>query len=125
MRAPEPELNKVIYILEDDLILRKLLCRYLSAKHYTVYAYENIQSFMEGLKKEMPDVFLLDVHLPDGNGFELAEGMARNGVERPVLMMSANPKTVVGRWWPHNLRGFFSKPFHLQELMQKIEEVLT
>lgn len=113
-------MGKEIFILEDDKDIGFILNHILFEQGYQVCLYEKISDIRQGLDDHLPDLLLMDVRLPDGNGLDLcAELKTVEGNSPPVLMMSAD-------WDAHNKSicgadEFISKPFDLDMILGKIE----
>jgi DNA-binding response OmpR family regulator len=116
-------MKKLIYILEDDSTMRDVLARLLNEK-FVVNAFPNVASFMNALEIQVPDIYLLDINLPDGNGLDLAELLVNSkDKHRPILVMSSHNQGVVAEKM-HLLDGFIQKPFSCAALKQVINTVL-
>lgn len=116
-------MKKLIYILEDDTTMREVLTRLLSVS-FAVNAFPNVCSLMNALETQVPDIYLLDVNLPDGNGLDVAESIVNlKHRHRPILVMSSHNKEVVAGK-THLLAGFIQKPFSCAELKRVINTVL-
>lgn len=113
---------KEIFIVEDDEGIRELLEFLLKSKDYKVEAFPTARSFKATLSKKTPDLFLLDIMLPDGNGLDLCKQLKQTEVTRtiPVVLMSAHAnfdrKT--------GADDFIAKPFDVDELLKRIERQL-
>lgn len=112
---------KLIYILEDNEDIREILELLLIADNYQVIGFPNVASFLEGLSARLPDIFILDVMLPDGNGIDVCCKLKRD--ERtshiPVVMMSANYTSE--QMASHcSAEDFISKPFDIADFSSRI-----
>lgn len=107
-----------IYILEDDRNIGFILDHILTDEGYQVSVYETISAFREALVN-MPDLLLMDVRLPDGNGMNLCEELkGPQGISIPVLMMSAD-------WHRHGIEdcladAHIAKPFEIDDIVKLI-----
>lgn len=113
---------KEIYILEDDNSIRELIQMVLETHDYKVSAYPNVKSFEEGILDSFPDLFLLDLMLPDGNGLDVCERLKSSEKTRkvPIIIMSAHAEL-------HKMEGaddYIAKPFDIDELVNKIASKL-
>lgn len=113
---------KKICIVEDDDGIRELLEVLLQTYNYNVETFGTVKSFKTGIPGKLPDLFLLDIMLPDGNGLQLCKELKSHGVtgEIPVVLMSAHADVT-------RLEGaddFISKPFEVEELLKRIEKQL-
>jgi DNA-binding response OmpR family regulator len=116
-------MEKEIFVLEDDKDIGFILNLVLFDQGYEVKVYESINTFKDALHVGLPDLLLMDVRLPDGNGMELcAELKASANFDVPVLMMSAdwhvNHKDMCGA------NEFIAKPFDIDVVVAKINRYL-
>lgn len=116
--------KKEIFILEDNQDLRELYQYILEAEHYNITTFASITAFME-LSTHVPDLYLLDVMLPDGNGIELCKEL-KNKVSTanvPVILISAHTQL-------HEVKtacptaDFIPKPFDIDFLISRISSNL-
>lgn len=116
-------MGKEIYVLEDDKDIGFILNHVLFDQGYRVSVYETVSAFKEALHDGLPDMLLMDVRLPDGNGMDLcAELKATAEFSLPILMMSAD-------WHMHDrslcpANDFIAKPFDLDQVLIKIGSYL-
>ncbi len=114
-----------ILVVEDDLALSAGLCFALDeAGHLTAAAY-TCQKARQLLKTGRFDLVILDVNLPDGNGFDICRECKSSAPERPVIFLTANDLE------RDELNGFdlgaddyITKPFSIPVLKRRVEAVL-
>ena len=114
-----------ILVVEYDLALSAGLCFALDESgHLTAAAY-TCQKARQLLKTDRFDLVILDVNLPDGNGFDLCRECKSSAPERPVIFLTANDLE------QDELNGFdlgaddyITKPFSSQVLKRRVEAVL-
>ena len=116
--------NKV-YILEDDASITGLVRVALEMSGIGLKSFACCADFMSALESERPDVALLDVMLPDGNGFEVLKEMRAKYPAVTCIMLSALGKEedkVTGL----NLGAddYISKPFSVLELTARVNAAL-
>lgn len=81
-----------IFVLEDDPDIRNVVTLMLESEDYNVVSFANVQDFMNRDITEVPDLFILDVMLPDGSGIEVC-GQLKAGsctAKPPIIIMSAH-----------------------------------
>ena len=78
----------VINILEDDEVIRGQLSQLLRDKGYEVIENADISSFNK-IDRENTDLYLLDVYLPDGDGFSVCEKLRSEGCVTPVIFLTS------------------------------------
>lgn len=113
---------KEIFIVEDDDGIRELIEFLLVSQQYSVKAFPTARAFHQAVLGQTPDLFLLDIMLPDGNGLDLCKGLKEDESTRhiPVVLMSAHADI-------NKMEGaddFIAKPFDVDELLQRIGKQL-
>lgn len=116
---------KKILIVEDDLALSSGLCFELDTSGYLTSAAYTLEKADRLLKEESFHLVLLDVNLPDGNGFDLCKKIKADFPEIPVIFLTANDmdKDVINGF-DLGADDYISKPFHTQILKRRIEVAL-
>ena len=81
----------LIYVVEDDKSIQEIESFALTNVGYRVEGFDTGEKFKEALKKELPDLILLDVMLPDEDGLSLVKRLRsdKETVMIPVLMVTA------------------------------------
>lgn len=113
--------KKVIYIIEDDISINHGIELTLG----TEYEYKHYYSLKEIEKIELADLIILDINLPDGNGFEYLKKL-RETYETPVLILTANDTEVdevTGLSLGAN--DYVTKPFSLMVLRLRVKNLLS
>lgn len=114
-----------LLLLEDDLSLSETLVEYLEDHGYELVAVYDGNSAEDKLY-EMPfDLLLLDVNVPDINGFEVLKAARKNGIKTPAIFMttrSAMEDLEAG--YESGGDDYIRKPFALKELLLRIESML-
>ena len=114
---------KEIYVVEDDEGIRELIEILLQSHNYTVKTFPNARSFQNTVPGKLPDLFLIDIMLPDGNGINLCKDLKASEytLKIPVVLMSAHADI-------NHVDGaddFIAKPFDVDELLKRIEQQLS
>ncbi|MBQ0116317.1 MAG: response regulator [Flavobacterium sp.] len=117
---------KTIFILEDNLAICQLVSLLLKRKGYDSHAFYNVKSFLAALNDRKPDMMLIDVMLPDGNGLDLTiEFKESDGLnEVPILIMSANSDCHSIKD-SYNKVDFIAKPFDIHVFDGKIASLIA
>jgi DNA-binding response OmpR family regulator len=116
---------KTIYILEDETGIRDALQLLLSFEDYDVRSFSTAEAFNKRDLSTVPDIFILDVMLPDGLGTDvcnqLKEDPATSNI--PVIIISAHAKAenVINAC---KADEFISKPFDIDDVLVKIENLI-
>lgn len=112
---------KTIYILEDESGIREVLEILLSSENYHVKTFPDIKEFNQRDHSAVPDLFILDVMLPDGLGTEVCNQIRseRSTSKIPIIIMSAHANlTDIDKSCSPN--DFISKPFDLNTPLTKV-----
>ena len=117
-------MNEHLLIIDDDEKLNRLLTDYLGGFGYRVHTAVRPSEGMDRLKKENPDLVILDVMLPGKDGFEVCRDIRRIS-NVPVIMLTARGEVtdrVVGL--EIGADDYLPKPFEPRELVARIQTVL-
>jgi FixJ family two-component response regulator len=85
-----PTTQPVIAVLDNEPEMRKALRRLLSCCGFRVEGYENGEEFLDALGLHPPDCLLLDLHMPELNGFDLLEDFRFRQAPVPVVVITAH-----------------------------------
>ncbi len=120
------ELSRQILIVEDDNILRELLIKGLGKEGLGVRGASTCAEARMLVEEGQPDLLVLDINLPDGNGWELLERLREAPIRlmAPVVMMSSLPVTR-GQIKQHNVDSFLPKPLNVQNFVAKVQSILA
>jgi DNA-binding response OmpR family regulator len=113
-----------ILIIDDDVDLNALLTEYLQGFGHTLRSATTAAAGREQLRRELPDLLILDVMLPDSNGLELCREF-RAEYDLPVIMLTARGETadkVMGL--ELGADDYVHKPFEPRELVARIQSVI-
>lgn len=114
-----------ILVVEDDLPLSAGLCFELDAKGYLSVAAYHCQKARHLLETDHFDLIILDVKLPDGNGFDLCREIKENLPELPVIFLTANDlEEDVIDGFDLGADDYITKPFNTEILMRRLEVAL-
>ena len=113
-----------ILLVEDDAALRGALEELLCREGYDVVKASNVRSAREGLDSAI-DLVILDVGLPDGDGVELCRSWRSEGIQTPILFLTAKDEEMdVVRGLDSGGNDYVTKPFRMQELLSRIRALL-
>lgn len=116
---------KRILLIEDDPAIVRGLTDALTLEHYTVVAESNGRKGCEAAKKGAFDLVILDIMLPEMNGFDICRNLRAAGVRTPVLMLTGKGEetdTVLGL--ELGADDYVKKPFSIRELLARIQVLL-
>lgn len=111
-------------MVEDDEAIRLGLTYYLKQEEFLVVESDSCKKTLEVLEKEEIDLILLDLNLPDGNGFDLFKKI-KEIKDIPIIFLTANDLEVsVVMGLDMGADDYITKPFKARELVSRIKNVL-
>ncbi|MFO8007437.1 MAG: SpoIIE family protein phosphatase [Candidatus Brocadiia bacterium] len=114
-----------ILIVEDDPTMRRVLCDNFRYEDYDVLAAEDGAQGLEAALAQKPDLIVLDIMLPGINGYEVCRRLRKEGVETPVIMLTAmgeEEDLLLGL--DVGADDYITKPFSVRELMARARVLL-
>ena len=113
-----------ILLVEDDVALRGALEELLCREGYDVVKAFNVSLARSAMNSEV-DLVMLDVGLPDGDGISLCHQWRDEGVQTPILFLTAKDEELdVVRGLDAGGNDYVTKPFRMQELLSRIRALL-
>ncbi len=117
----------MIYILEDDASIRKLVVYTIQSQGMEAEGFERPSQFWEALERRTPDLLLLDIMLPEEDGLQVLKRLRSLPVSRslPVILLTAKSTEydkVLGL--DEGADDYVAKPFGMMELMARIRAAL-
>ncbi|MCH4540619.1 MULTISPECIES: response regulator [Hyphomicrobiales] len=113
-----------ILIVDDDTRLSAMLCDYLSTNGFAARAAASAHAGLDDIRRKAPDAVILDVMLPDLDGFETCRRI-RAGSDVPILMLTAKGEEtdrIVGL--ELGADDYLPKPFSPRELLARLRAIL-
>ncbi|MEO6070425.1 MAG: response regulator transcription factor [Chitinophagaceae bacterium] len=115
---------KILYV-EDEIFLAKIVSETLQSRGYDVVLESNGANAVRQFDAARPDVCVLDIMLPNKDGFTIADEIREKNSTVPIIFLSAksDAKDVVNGF---KMGGsdYIRKPFSMEELIARIENVL-
>lgn len=123
---PDATQGPSLLLVEDDSELSKSLLLYLESEGYEVTLAENgTDAAEEATRLPGYDLIILDVKLPDKNGFEVLRQAREEGVRTPVLMLTGlGDHEEKMRGFQVGTDDYLTKPFDTEELLARIDALL-
>ncbi len=115
--------QKEILLVEDDVSLGETLKERLE-KEYSVDWAKTEKTALEFLKNKVFDLVILDVNLPDGSGFQIAEKKLLNQKTNFIFLTAQGDAQNRLRGYELGAEEYIPKPFHLKELLIRVKHVL-
>jgi DNA-binding response OmpR family regulator len=114
-----------VLVVEDDPLIASSLSRALQSRGYEAPVATTVASAVESVSSATPDLVLLDLGLPDGDGAEVCERVTRNHPDVPVIVLTARSDEIdVVLGLEMGAVDYVAKPFRLAELLARIESHL-
>jgi two-component system phosphate regulon response regulator PhoB len=119
--------SQVIFVLEDDADIRRLVQYQLEGASYTVKAYPAVSTILQDAERQRPALFLLDIMVPGGDGLDLCRRLRQNPVlsSVPIIFLTARAAEndrVQGL--EMGADDYITKPFAMRELVARVKAVL-
>lgn len=116
-----------ILVVDDDEHIQKSLSQYLEMEDFEVEVASSGQEALERAAGQAFDLVLLDIMMPEMDGFEVVEILrAQEATSRvPIILLTARGQdTDVLKGYHLGVSSYLTKPFNLDELVETIREVL-
>lgn len=117
--------GETILLVEDNDAVALGLVYALEEESYRVIRASTVGDARKSSANPQIDLFILDIRLPDGDGFDLCKEIRRSGMRQPILMLTARDEVidkVIGL--EVGADDYMTKPFELQELLARIHSLL-
>ena len=119
--------KKKILIVDDERdIVKVLVIRLQSSGYEVISAFDGAQGVFMA-HKEKPDLIILDIRMPAGDGFSVAERLKRSGHTWtiPIIFLTGSPEMEAeGRAMDLGARFFIKKPYDPEELLDAVKRAL-
>lgn len=120
--SPNIPANRYLYVVDDDIDVRKSLNLVLAASHITTWPFANPTDFLAQIDTLKPAPVLLDFRMPDLDGVQLLELLREREIFWPVIMMSAHGEIPIAvRAMQLGAIDFLEKPYQIEDLERLLE----
>ncbi len=117
--------TKVFYV-EDELFLAKIVKESLESRGFEVTMEGDGAKALSSFKKSLPDICVLDVMLPNKDGFCIADEIRKINKHIPIIFLTAKTQTEdVIKGFSLGGNDFIRKPFSMEELIVRINNLLS
>lgn len=117
----------VIYVVEDDRNIREIERIALQNSGYEVHEFALAADFFEALHAKMPDLLLLDIMLPDGDGLEIVRKVRADVMTEnlPIILVTAKTTELDKvKGLDNGADDYLTKPFGIMELISRVKAIL-
>lgn len=117
-------MSNEILIVEDDKSINDILFYALKSEGYKPYSTFTLKEARDFININLPNLILLDLNLPDGNGFDLCKEI-NSKYSIPIIILTAK-NDVVDKVLGLELGAddYITKPFHIKEVLSRVKAVL-
>ena len=116
--------TKIFYV-EDELFLGKIVRESLESRGFEVVMESDGAKATEVFKKEKPDICILDVMLPNKDGFTIADEIRETNEDVPIIFLTAKTQTEdVVKGFSLGGNDYIRKPFSMEELIVRVQNAL-
>jgi DNA-binding response OmpR family regulator len=122
------DLRKKVLVVDDDRSLTELLQMVLEDAGYLVALAENGREAIVSAAKEPPDLVVLDVVMPEMDGWATSDHLLSHErtAKIPIIFLSARVQAEDQlRGWYRGCFDYLTKPFDIQELLEKVSQALA
>ena len=118
--------EKQIYILDDDESVLRSLKLLLNSYGFAVDIFSSAEEFFSDVRNKAPGCLILDIHMPQLNGWDTQQRLAKEGYNLPVIVITADKDD---RFKEQALKagavGFLQKPFEDHYLLHMVNQVFN
>src|ERR1700722_12959977 len=114
-----------IYVVDDDVSVREAVGRLIRSAGLCVKTFATAQESLASLQQEKPNCLVLDIDLPDFNGFELQQELATKDLDIPIIFLTGYgdiPMKV--RAIKAGALDFLTKPFPDEDLLNAVDQAI-
>jgi len=110
-----------VLIVEDERRVREAVAQMLSEEGYDALSADGVEAALASVRESAPDVVLCDVHLPDGDAFDLLNALRAQGQSMPVIFMTAfGNRDLAIEAMRAGAYDYLTKPIRFDELLAKL-----
>jgi two-component system response regulator FixJ len=115
-----------IYLVDDEEAVRRSVGFLLRTSNFTVRTYGDGAEFLRDVAKLEPGVLLLDIRMPETDGFEVQAELSRRGIALPVVVLTGHGDVEMAvKAMKEGAVDFLEKPFEKAPLMKALDEAFT
>lgn len=115
-----------VLLVEDEVVLAEIIRESLQSRGFTVKHTVSAKDALQLYREYLPHIIILDVMLPDGDGFSIAKQVRSTDVNTPVIFLTSRslPQDVV-EGFESGGNDYLKKPFSLEELIVRMKALLS
>jgi DNA-binding response OmpR family regulator len=114
--------DRPILVVDDDPSIRQTVRDILDLEGYAVETAADGREALTAVERREPSLVLLDMRMPELDGWGFARAIRERGIQLPILVMTAAENA---RSWADEIAadGYVAKPFELEELLAAVERI--
>jgi len=121
-----PRVPPLIAVVDDNAFVHKALRRLLRSAGFSVETYSSGREFMESMQSHAPDCLVLDLHMPEINGFDVHAHLRRVGATFPVVMITGHDSPELRlRVLRDGAKAYLCKPLDESVLLEAISDAMS
>ena len=113
-----------ILLVEDNLNIIKGLEYSFQKENMTLISKENIKEALEYLAKNTPNLIIIDITLPDGNGLSLFENILKSKNIPCIFLTAVDCEDTIVKALNLGAEDYITKPFSTKELLARVNKIL-
>lgn len=114
--------KSLIHLVDDEPVVRSMLVRLLTSGGYRVREYASGAELIAAADTLKEGCVLLDINMPEPDGFAVAKALIEREIELPVVMMTGSGDLTLLAW-KAGVSGFIPKPFGRSEILSVLDQV--
>jgi FixJ family two-component response regulator len=112
----------MIYLIDDDISVRRGFDLFLKSASLELKSFERAEDFLLAVKPELYDILILDLHLPGMSGIDLLKRLADDGIQIPVIVVTAfDDRQSRESCRKYGVKAFLRKPVDGEALIDTIK----
>ncbi len=117
--------QKKVLLIDDDRVICEVAAQMLSEEGFTVITAQTATLGLEAVAQHKPDLVLLDVVLPDLNGYQVCQQLRQMSQHLPIIMLTGlDDNDSIVQAYEHGATDFFAKPIQWKLLGYRIHYIL-
>ncbi len=113
-----------VLLVEDNIGIAKGLMYSLEQKEYEVLHAENVKETKDILERQSFDLIILDISLPDGNGFDLYKNVIKSKNIPVIFLTARDEEDDIVKGLELGAEDYITKPFSTKELIARMNKIL-
>ena len=124
--APNSNPQQTVYVVDDDASARESLCWLLGTVKLPNRAFASAGEFLDAWSADWCGCIMLDMRMPEMNGLQVQQELARRGNRMPVIVLTAHADVPIAiRAMKLGAHDFLEKPYSDDELLGAVREALA